>query len=123
MCRGFFARFSKPDATNQRVWGFRDYRVFGRDCQFGLIAAGNSETQTVSGSPHTYEVQIPFWCEGVRSNGASVHLQRQLCIEYEFLNDDYEARMLGYEFRDDAELSANPVPIVHGSFGARSTPC
>ena len=100
----FFKSFSEPTVPNERQWGLKSFRVFGRS-SLG-IAAGDSDVEEIDKKAHDYEVRIPLWCSGTRGDGtkAGVCLKRDLCVRYRDTAGGGEMEFLGFEFQNEEAL-------------------
>src|ERR1700682_50639 len=101
----FLTSFSTLNHEAQAHWGMKSLNVFGRDWLFSFIAAGDTDATKVSDSPETYEVIIPFWCEGQSINGEKIKLQRNFYVKVVEMEDKAGWKVVGYEFRNDQPLT------------------
>jgi hypothetical protein len=76
----FLDEFSMPSAEDkQNHWGISDIQVFGYS-RLG-VGAGSAKYDKLSDSPLTYEVTMPFWCEGRTMQGDPIKLSRKLHVK------------------------------------------
>ena len=101
----FFTSFSILNHETEAYWGMKSLKVFGRDWLFSFIAAGDTNATKVSDSPETYEVIIPFWCEGQSINGDWIRLKRDFHVKVEAMEDRAGWKVADPEFRNDQPLT------------------
>jgi len=98
--------FSKPKPETQSQWGMSDVSVFGRGAllDFGVLAGG-TEANSISGSPDTFEVVIPFWCMGKSfATGETLKFKRKLSFKVSRTSHQSNWQIQHYEFRGDEPL-------------------
>jgi hypothetical protein len=93
----FFAACSAPGPKAREVLKLSEFTVFGREWLFeSPLAAGSaSATLIAQTSPRTYEVVIPFWCDGTDLGGKAVKLSRELRLKVR------GGEIQSYELRDE----------------------
>jgi hypothetical protein len=88
-CTGHEAEQAALDEFQSTVelgsgWGLTELRVFGRSTSpipvLDWMAAGQIESISAEGSPGTYTVVIPFWCEGKTLEGLLVSRKREVTM-------------------------------------------
>ncbi len=100
----FLERFSMPTAEDkQNHWGITDIRVFGH----GLlgIGAGTVSYDKLADSPLTYEVTLPFWCEGKTFQGEPIKLSRKLQVKLARAEAGAPWQVQTYELRGNEPMS------------------
>ncbi|MGE0129095.1 MAG: hypothetical protein AB7U82_13535 [Blastocatellales bacterium] len=100
----FLEEFSMPTAEDkQNHWGMTDIQVFGH----GLmgIGAGGVSYDKLADSPLTYEVTMPFWCEGKTFQGDPIKLSRKLHVKLARAEEGEPWQVQTYELRGAEPLS------------------
>ncbi|HYY95902.1 MAG TPA: hypothetical protein VE713_15465 [Pyrinomonadaceae bacterium] len=93
----FFAACSAPGPKAREVLKLSEFTVFGREwlLESPLAAGSASATLVAETSPRTYEVVIPFWCNGTDLGGKAVKLSRELRLKVR------GGEVQSYELRDE----------------------